>query len=661
MLRTHGRNRIGRALLLVLFGALLTAASSPSGEHIRAGYLDRQTEIEAAGLIEASDFSKGEDGWAKNKRAYAKRDKYHIKGPSSEWWGSWRSFPSKRVVVQVDVKVKKSKNLDKAFGIMFRKQEGPWDEYNFFITPAGNFGVERTENKNSHTTLLKNWSPHPAIFPMDTKKWNRLEIRAWDGTMDFFINGEKVARVHDSTYGSGDIGLAAGPDQHILFDNFRLYHAWIEGVPKGESEKTFFEKGKALSKKKKYREAVKQFDLAIKLAPNYDAAYYNRAFCLNKLGEIQRAVKDMDTAILLSPKGDYYCNRGFYKSRLERYPEAVRDYEKAIKKNPQKPLNYKNRGWSYINLTEFDKALEDFNKTVQLDPENGGSYYARATARLYKGNFKGALEDLNTAVEKGFDKPMLYDVRTMAYLMTGNPDRAARDSEHILSVEGIDDKTGLRAMLTGYVSYQELGRDGDAARILKKASGYDEQEWYYQMVRYLRGDISPETLIEKAGKDTDRLTDAYGILGLNYRFQEKYEPAREHMQWVLENGNPSRYYYLLAAKHLPRLPSRLVIKSLSVSPDPAFPGSKVRWIVEYSRPAGIQQVQEKWMMLKGATQLFKKDIETSFTMSRERHSESRDFTIPSNAAPGVYILRLRAQTGKDSASRAEEQTSFTIR
>jgi tetratricopeptide (TPR) repeat protein len=65
------------------------------------------------------------------------------------------------------------------------------------------------------------------------------------------------------------------------------------------------------------------YDQAVRLNPNFDAAYYNRGVVYQEKDEYDRAISDFDRAIRLNPNdADYYNHRGnaFY---------AKGDYDRA--------------------------------------------------------------------------------------------------------------------------------------------------------------------------------------------------------------------------------------------------------------------------------------------------------------------------------------------
>jgi tetratricopeptide (TPR) repeat protein len=85
-------------------------------------------------------------------------------------------------------------------------------------------------------------------------------------------------------------------------------------------------------------------------------------------GDATGAIKDYDKAIELKP--DYYKaynNRGIIKSsELKKDEEALKDFEKAIEINPEYSDAYLGRGTSKYNLKDFSGACKDWRKASDL-------------------------------------------------------------------------------------------------------------------------------------------------------------------------------------------------------------------------------------------------------------------------------------------------------
>jgi hypothetical protein len=147
--------------------------------------------------------------------------------------------------------------------------------------------------------------------------------------------GEVIA-VHGRSYMNKDSNLLVNDraflDLAIPIDLYKQNQI-VEVVPvqtKVATNNNFFEEGERNYKLGNKQEAIDDYDLAIKINPNYSDAYYNRGLAKYELGNKQQSIADYDQAIKINPNySDAYYNRGTAKSDLGNKREAIADYEKA--------------------------------------------------------------------------------------------------------------------------------------------------------------------------------------------------------------------------------------------------------------------------------------------------------------------------------------------
>lgn len=79
--------------------------------------------------------------------------------------------------------------------------------------------------------------------------------------------------------------------------------------------------------------------------------------------------------------------------------EAIRDYNAALKLNPDLVEIYFKRGIVKLRIGQLGSAIKDFDKMIEINPEHIFAYNNRASAKGNLGNEQGLLEDLNKAIE----------------------------------------------------------------------------------------------------------------------------------------------------------------------------------------------------------------------------------------------------------------------
>ena len=100
-----------------------------------------------------------------------------------------------------------------------------------------------------------------------------------------------------------------------------------EGIDNDQAARAWFSVGYLIENPE---DSIAAYNQAIRLKPDYVAAYNNRGLAKAKLEQLADAIADYDEAIRLKPDlTEAYYNRGLAKHALDRIDEARKDYENA--------------------------------------------------------------------------------------------------------------------------------------------------------------------------------------------------------------------------------------------------------------------------------------------------------------------------------------------
>ena len=177
-----------------------------------------------------------------------------------------------------------------------------------------------------------------------------------------------------------------------------------------------------------YKTAIKYFDEAIKRV-SIDYEYFKqRGSVKNDLGKYLDAIEDFDKAIQLNPD-DSHChelkdlaiknfeneensisinsetyaddlyNRGISRLELEKFTEAIQDFNKFIEINPQNCNALKYRSIAYIELKNLNAAISDLDKIIQINPHDYVSLRYRGLSKYNLGKYLDAIEDFDRAIQ----------------------------------------------------------------------------------------------------------------------------------------------------------------------------------------------------------------------------------------------------------------------
>lgn len=181
--------------------------------------------------------------------------------------------------------------------------------------------------------------------------------------------------------------------------------------------------------------ALEDYNRAIELDPNDAISYSNRGLVHHETGDYDRAIKDFSKAIELSPEQvTNYVDRGNAYDAAGDYDNAIRDHTKAITFGLQDPNVYCNRGASFARKLNYERAMEDFNKAIQLDPDDAGAYDGRGRVYDLLRVYDQALIDYDKAIELRPEDAGIYNNRGWTYHNRGDFDAAVSDFDKAIEL-----------------------------------------------------------------------------------------------------------------------------------------------------------------------------------------------------------------------------------
>jgi len=102
---------------------------------------------------------------------------------------------------------------------------------------------------------------------------------------------------------------------------------------------------------------------------NLAVAFANRGRAWSEKGEYDRAMRDFDNAVRLDPNfADVFNYRGIADVAQGQYDRAVQDYDQAIRLDPNYAIALYNRGLALQAIGRDGDAAKDFARAKQAGP-----------------------------------------------------------------------------------------------------------------------------------------------------------------------------------------------------------------------------------------------------------------------------------------------------
>ncbi len=135
--------------------------------------------------------------------------------------------------------------------------------------------------------------------------------------------------------------------------------------------KELWKKGNSLFEESKFDDAIKQYDEAIRMDPQYADAYFNRALTRRVINDMDGAKNDLEVVLTLQPKSaDAPLLIGDIAENANDLLGARQWYEKSLSNNP--------------DYTEAKNRLEHIDALMHMDSGVGGASSSQAAKQIIK-------------------------------------------------------------------------------------------------------------------------------------------------------------------------------------------------------------------------------------------------------------------------------------
>jgi tetratricopeptide (TPR) repeat protein len=166
--------------------------------------------------------------------------------------------------------------------------------------------------------------------------------------MGIFL-GRRSKRHEDNT-SSGSI-----PEEKILDQrDFQKYDLYKKGVNSMSNEK--------------FEDAVRSFELALRLDSKFVDAWIKKGYCHFLLGEYNSAIMSYEKALEIDVNNVEPWNlKGLAYYRLRDYEKAIASCEKAIDVNPNDAMVWYNYACYLVLSGRIDEGLEALKRSIEID------------------------------------------------------------------------------------------------------------------------------------------------------------------------------------------------------------------------------------------------------------------------------------------------------
>ena len=298
----------------------------------------------------------------------------------------------------------------------------------------------------------------------------------------------------------------------------------------------------ALAADKRFDEATRELEAAIRLDPRHFWAHFELGICHYQRGRYSEAIGAYSVCVALWDQCAWtYLNRGLAHSRRDRWDSAIADYSQALQIDSGFADAYVNRGLAHLNQRRHDEAISDLSRAIELGRQGGPILAARAAAHAGRGEFDQARPDYEDALRASPGDDSILFSRGFA-LARHASESALADFDRILQRH----PDSARALFgRAYVLSEMPGCTDQAIEAARLAVAADPGSISYRcalavLLARARHDDEASQLIEKILEENSSGPVHYQaacVFGLASRQESQLvERAIEHLQQALAQG-----------------------------------------------------------------------------------------------------------------------------
>ena len=196
------------------------------------------------------------------------------------------------------------------------------------------------------------------------------------------------------------------------------------------------------------KRSIRYWQEQIELASEDKAtAHFNCGVAYHAIKDFENAIEQYNKTIRLNPNSAVaYNHRGNAKNSRGEHKDAITDYNEAIRLKPDLAIAYINRGVAKRSRGEHKDAITDYNEAIRLKPDLAIAYINRGVAKRGLDYYEKAINDYNEAIILKPDFALAYYNRGLAYRALNRRDKARRDFKKARALAQQDGNEDLAAL-----------------------------------------------------------------------------------------------------------------------------------------------------------------------------------------------------------------------
>ena len=195
--------------------------------------------------------------------------------------------------------------------------------------------------------------------------------------------------------------------------------SWVVAdLPVGAMQR--FDYAASLAREHRFDEAVEQFRIGLRFAPNDETAHDKLGNLFFDQSKFDEAATHFAQAARLAPRNaDFHSDYGCALERLDRKDEASAEHKAALRLGPKSARVHYNYAMFLGRAGQIDSAITEFQTALKYNPKSAEAHYDLGSALGIKGDIEGAKMHYLMAQRLNPKRTAVYDDLGVLYLRQG--------------------------------------------------------------------------------------------------------------------------------------------------------------------------------------------------------------------------------------------------
>jgi len=263
--------------------------------------------------------------------------------------------------------------------------------------------------------------------------WRHAARWCWSLLLGFSVAFNLLASVQQCAESDNDLGMQL-QEADQMQEAIRQYEQALRLYP--DFADAHINLGDAMLQSGRIQEAIGHYEQALRLKPDFPKGHNDFGTALVQLGRLQEAIEHYEQALRIKPDfADAHYNLGDALIQAGKVQEAISHWEQALRIKPDLAEAHNSLGNALIQAGKVQEAIEHYEQALRIKPDFADAHYNLGNAAIQAGKVQEAISHWEQALRIKPDLAEAHNNLGTALYQTGKVQEAIGHYEQALRIK----------------------------------------------------------------------------------------------------------------------------------------------------------------------------------------------------------------------------------